>query len=254
MEKPRRTLALEMRLSQALRTRPRRVVALLVAVLLATLLLASLKWQGGRERTQLAAVQALTAQQQAAAAAQVAAYVPQQWGGASTNKTQSALVARVALALTSKSDAGKANPPLHFHLMAEANSLNIYALGGEIYLTTALLNRMQTEGQLAAAMAHAAAHALAHDGLTAVAQATPLWQYSVSQEQLADMLTVKLMGQAGYDPHAFARMLMVLAKAYHDGADVAFFTTHPNMAERLTVLDATIAALYPQGVSQLLSK
>ena len=182
-----------------------------------------------------------------------------QWGGESSNREQRALVARVGQAIATKSGAKQYPVALRFHLLAEPNAITLYGLSsGDIYITTALLNRMQTEGELAAALAHAAAHAIAGDALAPVTTTPPsprpLWQHSVSEERAADALTVTWMGQAGYDPNAFSSMLMVLAKAYNAGADVGFFTTHPNAPDRLDAIRASIAATYPSGVPKELSK
>lgn len=251
MDKPARTHAIEKLLNETRRISPRRWFLMAVVALAAGIYLFTLKHEGEQVRT-------TTAQERATLDAEISERLPKLLGGASKNTEQLALVARVAAAITTHSDASKAPTPLTFHLMAEPNSINIYGLAdGNIYVTTALLNRMQTEGQLAAALAHAAAHALVKDHMTVVAAAStirPIWQHTAQQERAADMLTVTLMSQAGYDPNAFASMLGVLAKAYTAKAEVTFFTTHPNTADRLDGVTAAITALYPQGVPAVLSK
>ncbi len=183
-----------------------------------------------------------------------------EYGGISKNAEQVALVERVGGVILEKISARKNIPPIHFHVVAEANSINLFALpGGDIYVTTALVNRMQTEGQLAAALCHGIAHILGNDRTTRFDStkqftAVPLWVHSAAQEKAADRLGIALMAEAGYDPSAFSAMLIVLAGAYHAGADVAFFTTHPNDADRLANITAIIAELYPSGIPAILSK
>ena len=178
--------------------------------------------------------------------------------GESSNRDQVALVARVGNAINTQSEAKDSKVKLKFHLLAEPDSINLYGLStGDVYITTAMLNRMQTEGQLAAALAHGAAHAMVGDMATPVPAGKhplPLWQYSVEQEHAADILGLRLMAETGYDPNAMATMLTILAKAYNAGADVSFFTTHPNAADRLAALDAAIKQLYPTGLPTVMSK
>jgi predicted Zn-dependent protease len=138
MDKPRRTLALEKLASETLRTHPlRRVVIALVVVAAATFLF-TLKHEGKKAQEVIAVKQAATAQERAELNEKIAERLPKQLGGPSQNKDQVALVARVAHAIATKSDASKAGITFTYHLMAEPNSINIYAAsGGQIYITTA---------------------------------------------------------------------------------------------------------------------
>lgn len=181
------------------------------------------------------------------------------YGGLSSNGEQKALVGRVGTAIRGKLDPKSTAPAMRFHLLAEPNSINLFALStGDVFITTALLNRMQTEGQLAAALAHGVAHVVATHELAAVPvegdAALPTWSYSAKSEREADALGLKLMGDAGYDPRAMVTMLGVLVKAYNDGADVAFFTTHPNVDGRMNEIETAIHRLHPTGVPAVLSK
>ncbi|MDX2096021.1 MAG: M48 family metalloprotease [Alphaproteobacteria bacterium] len=258
MSTPRRTLIIEKLAREAQRVRPHRKLLMLGLVLAAGLFLLTLKQGGEQERAAAVSAKLLSLKQRDATNADITRAMQTRFGGVSTNHAQLKLVARVGVAVAAKTDARYAHVPLRFHLLAEPNSINSYALAsGDIYLTTALLNRMQTEGQLAAVLAHAAAHVIAGDALFPVeaeALALPAWQHTTTQEAAADALAVTLMGQAGYDPNALNDMLGVLVAAYQAGADVAFFTTHPNTTDRLTRIAATIAARYPEGVPTQFSK
>lgn len=178
--------------------------------------------------------------------------------GESRNKDQVALVERVGSTIVAQSDAKNSRLKLKFHLLAEPDSINVFGLSsGDIYITTSMLNRMQTEGQLAAALAHGIAHAMVGDMLTPVPAGKhplPIWQHSAEQERAADILGLRLMAQTGYDPNAMASMLTILAKAYNSGSDVAFFTTHPNAADRMTSLENIIKQMYPMGMPAVMSK
>ncbi|MFZ4541226.1 MAG: M48 family metalloprotease [Rickettsiales bacterium] len=228
-----------------------RKIAMLIVILIATGVLFSLRKTVDHEKEAVAEAKNLLN-------ANVTSGMANKYGGNSANVEQLALVAKVSDAIASKTEIKKRNYKLRVHLLKEPDSINIYALTtGDIYLTTALLNRMQTEGQLAAAIAHAAAHVMGGDIMTEIAGLShplPVWSYSGAQEATADKLTVQLMSEAGYAPEAFTGMLGVLAKAYHAGADVMFFTTHPNAEGRVDAITAAITALYPEGVPTILSK
>ncbi|MES2984326.1 MAG: M48 family metalloprotease [Pseudomonadota bacterium] len=179
--------------------------------------------------------------------------------GESSNATQRALIERIGADIVGRGDAKIGTTKYHFHLLAEPDALNLFALpDGGVYITTALVNRMQTEGQLAAAIAHGIAHVMPRDVLSTPVESTtspnPLLRYTTKEELLADGRALKLMSQAGYDPNAMIGMFTILANAYNAGANVEFFTTHPNTQTRMQIILDSIAAMYPQGVPAILSK
>lgn len=228
--------------------KPRVKIALSVfAVLTAVGAMLFLKSESGREQNAVAEAKMA-----------VANAISATFKGESADATQRALVERVGLAIAQNSDAKLAPTKLKFRLLAEKNAINLYALPtGEIFVTTALVNRMKTEGQLAAALAHGVAHGMVGDAPMPLPNTTPQspqWNYTLAQEAAADKLALKLMSQAGYDPNAMIGMFSVLAEAYQAKADVAFFITHPNDRDRLTHIQEAIVALYPSGVPAALSK
>ncbi len=259
MEKPRRTQLLEKLINDTRRIKPRRRILMIALAIAAGGYLMTLKQGVEVERETVTVAKSISAQQREATNGEVSDAMKKDFGGISENKDQQALVARVAGTVIGKTDAAKAAKPIRVILLAEPDHLNLYALSsGEIYLTTALLNRMQTEGQLASMLAHGAAHVMAADGLAVLPANNkipkPMWQYRPEAEKKADVLTIKLMSQAGYDPNAFGKALGVLAEAYHAGADASFFTTHPSAADRQAGIDAAIKLVYPNGLPEILSK
>lgn len=220
----------------------------------------NMKSNAKRVDAEQAAAKAVVTAQREARNADIVKQLAASYKGESTNAQQLALVAKVGQAIATKSDVRNHQPALKFHLLAEPDSITLFALSsGDIYLTTALLNRMQTEGQLAAVLAHGAAHVIAEDGLSEIpltntALPLPNWQYNTAQERSADVIGLRLMAQAGYDPSATLTMFEVLSKAYQTGADVSYFSTHPNEPERVQKVAAAITTLYPQGIPRELSK
>lgn len=235
------------------------IIAALVGVI-AIGFLAFLKQESMREQTVLDAEMAADEIQRLKDAKQTSVTLTKAYKGKSRNTTQQELVARVGKALTERSDAKASSKRFAFHLLAEPNAINLFAFSnGDIYLTAALVNRMQTEGQLASALAHGMAHVLGSDAPESVpatpqSNNLPLWAYSADDEAKADVLALKLVSQAGYDPNAMIGMFSVLIDAYQAGADVAFFVTHPNSEDRLVRMRQSIGALYPEGIPSQLSK
>lgn len=235
-----------------------RLVFMVLFAVLGIGALVVLKNGSAHEKEKQAAAAAQAAQQHAAANAKLMQAILHHYHGESANAAQQALVARVGAAIAATKTAKTSKAPLQFHLLAEETSLNLFALdNGQVFITTALVNRMQSEGQLAAALAHGAAHALAGDVLAPMSTATttlPMWSYTATAETTADAKAVTLMSEAGYSPSAMIGMFTLLLSAYQAGADVAFFTTHPNTSTRMQQLASAIQALYPQGIPKELSK
>jgi predicted Zn-dependent protease len=258
-QKPRRTQMLEKLIADARRIHPRRKILTIALAIVAAGYLMTIKQGAVQEQQTLEEVKVKQAERREATNAEINDAMGDDFGGPSTNKDQVALVARVAATIIEKTDAGKAAKPMRVMLLAEPDHINLYGLSsGEIYLTTALLNRMRTEGQLASMLAHAAAHVMAADGLALLPEnpkiPKPIWQYKPEAETKADVLTITLLSQAGYDPYAFGRALTILAEAYHAGADASFFTTHPSAADREKGIEAAIKQVYPEGLPEILSK
>lgn len=235
-----------------------RAILLLVVVLAAGGVLYLLKQDGEKQRT--AAVQAKAAAEadRAQKNTQLAKKIPIANKGESKNAAQRALVLKVGSAIAQKSDAKNAVMKWNFHLLAEENAINLYALtSGDVYVTTALVNRMKTEGALAAALAHGIAHAMTLTTPEPLPNASDdhlQWNYAIETETPADMLALTLMAQAGYDPTAMIALFSILADGYNKGADVGFFVTHPNDRDRMSRIDTAIKQMYPQGIPAVLSK
>lgn len=199
-----------------------------------------------------------------------------QYDGLSSSADQKALVMRVGSAVAGTETASKAGWKFQFQLLAEPNILNAFALpGGQIFITSGLLNRLLTEGEVAAVMAHQIAHVLSRDAVKKLAadmgaEGAPVLNademegflssqlvgvhFSTEQEAAADALTVKLLRETGYSPNALLGLLKILSTAYYAGAEVEYFTTHPNASNRVAAIQAAIAKEFPDGVPDTMSK
>ena len=254
----------------------RRGIALAAAVFGILVLVLQMGLRQSEHQAAEAAIPTLTLSQEIALGQAAAPSLEAAHAGISQNVAQQATVTRVGQHIVSTIDAAKNPWKFEFHLLAEPNVLDAYALpGGQIFITTALLNRLKTEGELAAILAQQISHVtnrhvakqLKALGLTTVlltaANGDPITQlvpevvkfaFTPEQELAADREAVTLMSTAGYNPTALTGALGILSTAYYAKAEVRYFTTHPNAPNRIENINADIAALYPGGIPANLSQ
>ena len=206
----------------------------------------------------------------------------QEYGGLSPDDQARAFVDRVGQSLVQGSEAKQTEYSFNFHLLADPETINAFALpGGQIFLTAALYSKLETEGQLAGVLAHEIGHVVARHASERIAQ-TQLIQgltgaaviaaydpnspssaqqaqmaalvgqlitmkYSRGDELESDRLGVRLMSEAGYDPRSLVRVMEIL-EASSTGRPPEFFSTHPNPENRIAEIQRAIDAEYPNGV------
>ncbi|HQR37989.1 MAG TPA: M48 family metallopeptidase [Blastocatellia bacterium] len=172
-------------------------------------------------------------------------------------------------------------PDIQYRFYAiEDNSVNAFAIpGGYVYVHTGLLNMVQSEDELAGAMAHEIGHVVARHGLRNIKKAQRvamitgiigigteiatngsgagraaqqaatllgagiLTRNSRDFEREADYLGLYDMTAAGYDPTAMVRLFQRLDHA--SGAKESsggIFASHPNAKERIANTESEIQA------------
>lgn len=177
--------------------------------------------------------------------------IAKNYGGLTTNTAQQSLVTRVGNQVASKSDAAKAGVSFRFLVLADKNKINVFATpDGTVFITSLLLNRLKTEGQLAGMLAHEIAQITNKNRPKYLA--TGVIVYTPEQEDKADRDGVKFMSQAGYDPTAFVTTLMMIRDVNAEYA-VEFFQSHPSPVNRVAHIDYAIRQIYPEGVPESLS-
>jgi beta-barrel assembly-enhancing protease len=231
----------------------------------------------------------ITPDQEIALGLQAEPQMEQQYGGESNDAQARAHVERVGQRIVEKSDASKTPYKYQYHLLADPQTINAFALpGGQIFITEALYKKLSTEGQLAGVLGHETGHVVARhsaeqiaktrltQGLTGAAVIATYdpsnpssrrdaavaalvgqlvtMRFSRQDESEADALGVKLMEQAGYDPHAMIGVMEVLQKEAGGGRQPEFFSTHPNPAHRIEQIQADIQQDFPDGVPGGLEK
>ena len=224
----------------------------------------------------------ITKDQEIALGLQSAPEMEAQFGGLEPDSRYQNAVQIIGAKLVKESFASQADYPFEFHVLADAQTVNAFALpGGPVYVTRALLDQMQTEGEVASVLAHEISHVVARhsaeqissqqltQGLTgavvmatydpnnpssmATAEVAMLigqlvdMKFSRNDENIADTMGVKVMSQANYDPRSMVAVMNILEKA-GSGNGVEFFSTHPSPDNRLARIEQAITDLYPSGV------
>lgn len=217
----------------------------------------------------------ISREQEVALGLQAAPQVAAQYGGPDASQAAQVFLDEVGWRLVNNSVAGRSGYPFEFTLLADAQTVNAFALpGGHIFMTAALYDRLSTEEQVAAVLAHEIVHVIGRhgaeqmakveltQGLTgAVVLATYDPQNPTSQQaayiaqmvgQLVNMkfgredeiesdrVGVCLMLSAGYDPQAMVEVMEILAAAASGARPPEFFSTHPDPGNRIQQIQDAI--------------
>ncbi len=180
-----------------------------------------------------------------------------------------------------RSDAAHSPYAYRYHLLADTQTVNAFALpGGQVFITKALYDRLADEAELAGVLGHETGHVVERHSaqqiekgrlgsmlVTAVAvgasnrqngystamianvveQMTQL-KFSREDESQADSCGLKFMAQAGYDPRAMLDVMKVLMQASPGGRQPEFMMTHPLTQNRINDIETELAHDYPQGI------
>ena len=227
---------------------------------------------------------AMSAEQEIALGLQAAPEMAQQYGGLHSDQQAAAKVKEIGNRIVNSTQAGDSPYQFDFHLLADENTVNAFALpGGQIFITAGLLKNLQTEGQVAGVLAHEIGHVVARhsaeqiaksqltQGLTgaaAVAVYDPdrpssagaaaaaamvgkllTLKYGRDDELESDRLAVRFSTKAGYDPRAMIQVMEILNQASGGrSGGVDFFQTHPNPENRVGEIERAIEKEYPDGL------
>ncbi len=203
---------------------------------------------------------ALNVDQEVALGLQAAPEMAAQYGGAETGTQAAALVRRVGARLVNRTEARTSPYKFNFHLLKDQDTINAFALpGGQIFITRALLNRLESEGQLAGVLGHEIGHVIqrhsaehmvragltqgmvnaasvATDGqagqVAAMIGQTINMRYGRDDELESDRSGLRYMFEAGYDPRALIGVMKILDEA-SGGGPPEFLSSHPKPANRI---------------------
>lgn len=225
----------------------------------------------------------MTPQQEIALGLQAAPEMAQQYGGEYADEKVTSQVKAVGQRIVAQTAAHDTPYQFDFHLLADPNTINAFALpGGQVFITVGLLKNLKTEGELAGVLGHEIGHVVARhsaeqvaksrltQGLTgaaAVASYDPdrpssmataaaaamvaklvTLRFGREDELEADRLAVRFTGEAGYDPRAMVGVMQTLERAGGSRGGPEFLQTHPNPGNRIGEIEQAIQKTYPQGV------
>jgi predicted Zn-dependent protease len=211
-----------------------------------------------------------------------------QHGGLYQNEALQAYVNGVGDRIVKNSAAQKSPYPFEFHLLKDPKTVNAFALpGGQVFITAALLSKMNSEAQLAAVLGHEIGHVIGRHGAehlakqnlgaslvnavgvvssggndggqAAAAMAGAMNQlvnlrYGRKDETESDRFGLEFMTQAGYSPIGILQVMKILAAAGGGGRQPEFLRSHPDPGNRAQTLQALIQQKYPNGLPRQLDE
>jgi predicted Zn-dependent protease len=223
----------------------------------------------------------ITPQEEMAIGWRAAPQMAARYGGLHPDAQMQARVDEIGRRVVTQSAAATSEYTFNFHLLADAKTMNAFALpGGQVFITYALYTKLGTEGEIASVLAHEIGHVLARHAaerisdspLSSYLTATVLTsykstrstddyygqmvrladhlvsiQYSQEDETESDRLGVCLLADAGYDPRALIRVMEILARTANEQGWPEFLDTHPSPDNRMGRIYEAIAAEFPTG-------
>lgn len=228
---------------------------------------------------------ALTVEEEIALGLQAAPEMAAQFGGLHPDEQLQATIDEIGGQLVQQSEAGQTDYQFDFHVLADSETVNAFALpGGQIFITKGLLDLMETEGEVAGVLAHEIVHVVGRhsseqlaragliEGLAGAAGAVlydpqnpesagaaqmammagqlAAMKYGRDDELQSDEVGVRLMADSGYDPRAMIRMMEKLGGADQGARPPEFMSTHPDPGNRIEQIEAAIAQEFPNGIPE----
>lgn len=210
----------------------------------------------------------ITPEQEIALGLQAAPQMAAEFGGEDENTNDQATVDEIGNRIIQNSPAGRSPYEFDFHLLDDAQTINAFALpGGQVFITRALYDKLQTEGELAGVLGHEIGHVVARhsaeqiaktqltEGLTGaavIAAYDPNNPASANSAQVAmligqlinlkfgrddeleaDRYGVCFMNDTGYDPNEMVSVMQILEESSSGNEPPEFFSTHPSPANRI---------------------
>ncbi|WP_335966020.1 M48 family metalloprotease [Galbibacter sp. PAP.153] len=211
----------------------------------------------------------LSPEEEIAIGLQSAPQMAQQHGGLHPENKYQLLVDQVGGKLVKNSIAAETPYQFEFHLLADENVINAFALpGGQVFITYALFSQLQNEDQLAGVLGHEIGHVIGRhsadriskQGLTqgllsgvavgSDSQATTQMaavianvvnmKYGRDDELESDDLGVKFMIESGYNPEEMIGVMEILKQAAGPNRTPEFQSTHPDPENRIEKIEEAI--------------
>ncbi|RED47152.1 peptidase M48-like protein [Winogradskyella eximia] len=207
-----------------------------------------------------------TPEQEIAIGLQSAPGMAQQHGGLHPRNDYQALVENVGNKLVNNSLAKDTPYKYEFHLLADENTINAFALpGGQIFITQALFSQLENEDQLAGVLGHEIGHVLGKHSNERITD-SKYWQTLImgagafdmgaiasqigngtllkngrEDELESDELGVLFMLNAGYNPEEMIGVMEILKAAAGPNRVPEMQSTHPDPENRIEKIREAIA-------------
>jgi predicted Zn-dependent protease len=203
-----------------------------------------------------------------------------EFGGQVRDPKAQALVDEVGMKLVNASAARETEYQFDFHLLADNQTVNAFALpGGQIFITAKLYSLLENEDQLAGVLGHEIGHVVGRhsnqqmaksgligglanaagiligDGGAGGMQAAQMvanivnMRYGREDELESDALGVRFMLDAGYNPEALIGVMRILKEASGGGGQPEILSTHPDPGNRAEFIKQEIAKYRTAGNS-----
>jgi beta-barrel assembly-enhancing protease len=260
---------------------------IMIAVILAVIAIASYVF-GTREEynpvTQENQRISLTKDEEIALGLQSAPQMTAEFGGLYQDETVQAQIDAICARLVDSSqELQDSGYPFECHVLADDQTINAFALpGGQMFITVALLSRLDTEGEVAGVLGHEMGHVVGRHSAEQIAKSQLIqglagaagvglydpenpqsataaqmamvvgqmvnMKYGRDDELQADTLGVRIMADADYDPRSLLRVMEVLAEASGGSGQPEFMSTHPDPGNRMERIQEAIDEEFPNGV------
>ncbi|MGB5369400.1 MAG: M48 family metalloprotease [Flavobacteriaceae bacterium] len=239
-----------------------------IAIGLAIVAFAFIKrWSSKEENPYTGRVQTInmTADQEIAIGLQSAPEMARQHGGLYPDQRLQSYVSTIGRKLVDNSVARETPYQYDFHLLADAETINAFALpGGQIFITYALFSQLN-EAQLAGVLGHEIGHVIGRHSAERIAE-SEFWQTlstgasvggdmgdlvgGIGQNTLltngrgdeleSDDLGVLFLIQSGYDPYQMIKVMEILKAASGPNRVPEFQSTHPDPENRIDKIKESI--------------
>ena len=208
----------------------------------------------------------MTPDKEIAIGLQSAPQITQQHGGLHQNNQYQTLVDNVGNKLVNNSIAKETPYKYEFHLLADSNTINAFALpGGQVFITYALFSKLKNEDQLAGVLGHEIGHILGRHSAERIAE-SEYWQGLITagsvgadmgglingigqntlltngrdDELESDNLGVLFMIKARYNPEEMIGVMKILKAAAGPNRVPEFQSTHPDPDNRIEKIKEAI--------------
>jgi len=211
----------------------------------------------------------MSTDQEIAMGLQAAPELADQFGGLDPNQSDQQRVQEIGQRIVQDSPASTTPYQYAYHLLADPQTVNAFALpGGQVFITRALYDQLQTDGELASILGHETGHVVARhsaeqiakaqltEGLTgaaviaacnpdnpngcvAASQMAAIvgqligMKYSRADETEADWLGVCFMNDSGYDPQDMVKVMQILDSLSQGQQPPEFLSSHPDPGNRI---------------------